>query len=814
MKSTAAILSVFALLVCASCAKENFGGRESADQDGVASVISAAIAKAEVSKTWVDSKVGGSSLPVYWSDGDAINVNGQTSSLLTVSSGAKLSAADFNLRSVAAPYNVIYPSDIVISEVYDAEGSVEIELPDTQAYNPDTFASGLAVLYGYGESEGSTVEMKNLCSAIRVTLKSGSSDAICEAGLRSLGENAPVAGNFKLTPSTGGLQVLQGTSSLSLDIAESVVLDRNGKDFWFTLPAGNFAGGFTITFTRNSDRRKMVCSWTPSEALLPGVIYHFSNVDFVPGAKDIETPDDWEEFALAYNSGEDISQWLDRNGVIHIGRDIEADNLTVINELFDTTVIDGQGFSVKRNAATGPLFKKVAGTVKNICTEGAFSAEKTPHRSAPIADELFPGGRIEGCTNLMDIDAALVADHIMLAGIVRQMDGGTISGCENRGNITGRPDVSAASYNCQIAGIVAQVYPDEGESVLIENCTNCGTLIQLPKSPTKHAFGVTVSGLGGIAGWLRYREETYFTLDNCDNKGTIYFDGHNITDETGMAAYTISVGGIVGLAANINITAGTLVVPNGTNGINLVLKDCDNTGMVRNCGANYSASSSSTNKSFSGGIAGTLVGNAEDGMSSLVNCTNKGDVIPYDLTTEDMDVPSARPAYCSVIGGLVGFGGYLKIEGCTVNCRLGNGKRLVACLGGAIGYNIRPFKITGCSFYYDGYFQRITGYKSNRSVIVTVPVKYTGGSAMSVAPDIKGSVISGCRAGATLQTNKNTVTNANFDKDRSDLTKNSTYTVTTFDDESSALGNLVSGEGFAVNPEDIAMENNTFWQGI
>ena len=281
-----------------------------------------------------------------------------------------------------------------------------------------------------------------------------------------------------------------------------------------------------------------------------------------------------------------------------------------------------------------------------------------------------------------------------------------------------------------------------------------------------------------------------------------------------MKACTISVGGIAGLAANISTSSGSLVVPNGSNSVNVIFKDCDNTGLVYNCGMNYSTSSSSSNKSFAGGLVGTLTGNSGEKMASLVNCTNKGDVIPYDVTTEDVEVPSARPAYCSVAGGLVGFGGYVRMEGCTVKCRIGNGKRLVASLGGAIGFNVRPFIIKGCSVYFDGYFQRITGYKMNRSVLVTVPVKYTGGSAMALAPDVKGSEISGCRGGATLLTNVNTVINADFDKDRSDLTKKGTYTTTIFNDSSSAMGYLVCGEQFSLNPEEVTLSDNTFWMGI
>ena len=182
MKSRTVILFVFALLVCASCSKVESGAGSVAGGGGE-TVLSAAIAKAEVSKTWVDGKVTGSSLPVYWSDGDAINVNGQVSSPLSVPQGTKLSVAEFNMRSVRAPYSIIYPASIVRGEAYSAEGAIEVEIPDVQAYSPDSFATGAAVMYGYGDVEGAEVAMHGLCSVIRVTLKGTDQDAISQAGL-------------------------------------------------------------------------------------------------------------------------------------------------------------------------------------------------------------------------------------------------------------------------------------------------------------------------------------------------------------------------------------------------------------------------------------------------------------------------------------------------------------------------------------------------------------------------------------------------------------------------------------------------------
>ena len=133
-------------------------------------LLKAAVAKCET-RTWLDSEnpvhiEDGVKYSVYWSNGDRINVNGQVSSPLSVEAGEKVSEAEFALKSVQVPYNVIYPSSIVSGNGYMEDGSIEVTLPQQQKYNSTSFADGAAILYGFGTVEGEAVQLHNACAAL------------------------------------------------------------------------------------------------------------------------------------------------------------------------------------------------------------------------------------------------------------------------------------------------------------------------------------------------------------------------------------------------------------------------------------------------------------------------------------------------------------------------------------------------------------------------------------------------------------------------------------------------------------------------
>lgn len=794
------LISVVTLcgLLFSACLKEETSGAS----EGGEKTLSVGLPSVQ-SKTWLDYAAGGSPLKVYWSDGDQINVNGRASLPISVADGVKEREAEFQLPDVESPYNVIYPQQIVNEESYDSEGTIAVEIPAIQTYEKrGSFGNGAAIMYGYAESPDQ-VRLHNLCAAIRVNIKG--KDIIVDAKLASGSAEAPLCGSFRLAPQTGTLTAVDGKTELSLDIEEVTLNAETGTDFFFTVPAGDYSEGLTFYFTRKGDRLQMQNVWLPKAPLQAGKLYSFNEVEYVPQAKDIETAEEWEEFAAAMNSKNTtaLEKYLHKGGIVRLGADIEVENLTSVTVQFPY-IFDGNGKTIKRTAATSSLFEKLTGEIRNLTLDGELNliAQGNPPTAggAPFVTSIYVGAKIIGCTNNMNVTFN-AKGHCYVTGIaavaVRNDTEGLekmeISDCTNNGTITGTVDVSAANYNVAIAGILGDVRASVGDfdyDVVLTNCKNTAPITLSPKSGTGSTYGMTVCGVGGILAYVRSAKS--MTLNNCDNSGAITVTADYIQSETGLKATPTAVGGIVGLGTG---GSGKLSL----SGVDFTLIDCDNTGTIHNCMVNASTPDQGANKVYTGGLAGALMGSSAK-YATIKNCTNTGDVFTYDICSDDVPKPavvSKAPVYCAVLGGFIGFGGYLDMQECVVDCQIGNGKRPVVSWGGVIGYTVRPFKLKDLTLTYSGYFQRLstgTTYKYNRAVVAVVPAATEEDPAKTddnIVPDISGSEITGyLKAAGVLKT----ATDLRTEFDATPTTNlSSTLTLSLFNSEAKVTANLVNG---------------------
>lgn len=770
-------------LLFSACLKEETSGVS----EGGEKTLSVGLPSVQ-SKTWLDYAAGGSPLKVYWSDGDQINVNGRASLPISVADGVKESEAEFQLPDVESPYNVIYPQQIVNEESYDSEGTIAVEIPATQTYEKrGSFGNGAAIMYGYAESPDQ-VRLHNLCAAIRVNIKG--KDIIVDAKLASGSAKAPLCGSFRLAPQTGTLTAVEGKNEVALSIEEVELNSETGTDFFFTVPAGDYSEGLTFYFTRKKDRLQMQNVWHPKSALEAGKLYSFNDVEYVPMAKDIETVEEWEEFATAMNANEDISKYLHKGGIVRLGADLEADNLTSVTVQFPY-ILEGNGKTITRNAATSSLFAKLTGEIRNLTLDGELNLSNA--EDAPFVKHISAGAKMSGCINNMNINFD-IKTHCYVTGFaavalrndIEGLEKLEISDCTNNGTITGTVDVSSANYNVAIAGILGDVRASVGDfdyDVVLTNCKNTAPITLSPKSGTGSTYGMTVCGVGGILAYVRSAKS--MTLNNCDNSGAITVTADYIQSETGLKATPTAVGGIVGLGTG----AGSNKL--AMSGVDFTLIDCDNTGTVYNCMVNASTPDQGANKVYTGGLAGALMGSSAKYVT-IKNCTNTGDVFTYDICSDDVPKPavvSKAPVYCAVLGGFIGFGGYLDMQECVVNCQIGNGKRPVVSWGGVIGYTVRPFKLKDLTLTYSGYFQRLTTgttYKYNRAVIGVVPA-----ATDDLSPNISGSEITGyLKAAGVLKT----ATDLRTEFDATPTTNlSSTLTISLFNSEAKVTANLVNG---------------------
>ena len=627
---------------------------------------------------------------VLWSEGDMINVNGSVSQPLTAQQSGG-TTAEFSFNCAMSEYNVVYPASVCADRDYSAYGTITIEIPSIQKYSPTSFGNGAAILYGYA-SEGSSVNLQNLCGAVRVTLTGAAT--VKSAIMVSTDVTEPVAGTFNLNPRTGELSVIEGGKSVSLEI-EAVEVDHNGQSFYFTLPKGVYSGGLSFQFYATDDS-VMECRWvdnTPmtdaSEIVIDaGKLYQFDPVTYEAGSKSLMNADDWEFVAQAINSGSTEWKALYLDPVtksIKLGADIILpESATVINELSYT--LDGCGYSITRSVAA-PLVKTLKASIKNLTIQGEATKSVPVEGSVtPVASfvDVLDGGTLENCTNKMNISIASCSYDAAFAGFVNEAKGGTITGCLNEGSIslvTTGQDANKIAYG---GGIVASVF-ELTSPLQITQCQNKGSIYLKSEFDSKASGpGVKEVGVGGIIGRIHAgNSENYVRIFKCSNASRLELDCSD--SSTKSASYQYSLGGIVGLSATLE--SWILANPLAAGCYYLEIEDCVNSADLCNNSISRCGSHDIQKKVYTGGIAGAVFGQKEK-HAVLKNCSDSGDIIPYIG-------PFVRQAFPAVCGGMVGIGGYIDVTGGKVEATIGTEKAFTYALAGVIGTALTTFAISG-----------------------------------------------------------------------------------------------------------------------
>ena len=824
------MLVAFAATSIVACQKEEAQNNDLAPKGEVVTFTGSVNIAETKTAIWYTEE--GATFPTLFTSADKIAVNGAMSKadILDDATGTSeykegvspskdQTNITFDVEGVTPPYYAVTGTH---SKGY-ADGVYNIQVSGTGAQQKFrtvaggeyvSFWTSADILAAYSETE--SFEFKHMSTFYAITIDSENStvnDNIKNIYVRQ-GDGSYIAGQwilkFEGEDHTPVLAPENLTAYIGYDCLEGGV--AQGTTMIIGLPAYDYESGliFTIKDVNGKFASYKVAAEKTQHAADGGKIIPFKPA-FKPGDGVINSAADWNEFAAFVNNTNEkkdweIYRWIGAGGnTITLGKDIEAEDLDPITVDF-TYTLDGNGKTITRTNAKKALFTSVSGTVKNLTLDGNFEATAS-QGDAPFVSTLAPGGTISGCTNKMTVTFEK-ADHAYVSGIVKMMTGGTIENCINDGTITAKL-INTADKNVAVAGIVAQVNAP-GQDIVIKDCLNKQAVTFAPVVESE-SYGSKVCGVGGVAGWLRAAKS--FTLENCDNEGAVTYSSEFITSANGSKAYPICVGGVAGIAAAQN-TGGYIEDPSEVGGLTISMTDCDNSGPVYNCGSVY-LSSSTTNKKeikkrvFTGGLVGSLTGKS-DRYASLVSCTNTGSVTPYDKTG---DGASTQACYTSVVGGLIGFGGYINMDKCTVNCAVGTNKRAVMAWGGVIGTTVEPFSLSNSNVYVTGFFQRIGNYGGNRAIVATVPYLFgtTASNTMSIVPDVSGSTITNCNIGGEVKTSTSTLSTANGEK--TDDISTGDWSGTLFNSESKTSSNLVCGQGYETVADDVTVKGFTYWTG-
>ena len=802
MKKRFLFISAFLLLALSSCMNETLQPESSMELK-----VSVSLAAVQT-KTYL-GEVDGNTRKVYWSEGDAVSMNGFASDVLSAEQAGN-ATADFKFYNGDLPYRVVYPASIC--KEFTPDGKVTVDVPATQEYSSDTFGKGAAILYGYSETEDSPVVLNNLCGAVKVTLKSEAGTAIKRAVLISNDKTVPVAGTFVIDPQTGAYTISEGIKSISLNI-DQVTVDANGKQsFYFTVPYGSYPEGFTVKFY-DSDSRPMECSWlrdkNSAEAgvtIAAGKLYEFNPVDFVPGKKEILTGEDWKYIAEQINQSKNDwkATYLSDDNTIKLGDDVvlPEDTPQITNSF--PYILDGKGYTITNNNATASLIKTLPanGAIRNLTIAGTMrSSSETANVELAAFVHTVSGGSIEDCTNEMEFDVK--AKKVVFGAFARTLKAGEITRCVNNANMKISMDVSSyvgsessSDLKSFGGGIVATCF-EPTEVVRLNDCVNNGNLNITVKTG---GVGLARAGFAGVLGYISLKSEScYPILKNCTNNGDVTFSFEDSSSKN--AQY--SVGGLVGLSAALNTTASASSpridfkyggISTTTNHYHVEIENCTNTGRINNNATSNNAPAAEINtKVYTGGIAGTLLGSSSN-HAVVKNCTNTGDVVPYSVKVN----PYSRASICGVSGGFLGLGGYVDVEGGVMNAKVGSAISRSFATAGVIGMAIYKFSIKDMSVNANiSMIQSTDKYtKDNHALAVT-------NNTAVVNSDLAGSEIKGCQFAGSFLLSCSGVYNA------APVIPTEITHVTA--DDFPGGTNVVSKSYTKAN---IAMENNTYWSNV
>lgn len=807
MKKELLFISAFLLLVLSGCVNETLQPESSKELK-----VSVSLASVQT-KTYL-GEVDGNVRQVYWSEGDAVSMNGFASDVLTADQAGK-ATADFKFYNGSVPYRVIYPASIC--KEFTPDGMVTVDVPATQEYSSDSFGKGSAILYGYSDIEDSPVVLHNLCGAVKVSLKSEAGAMIKRAVLISNDKTVPVAGTFVIDPQTGAYTVSEGVKSISLNI-DQVIVDANGQQsFYFTVPYGSYPAGFTVKFY-DSDLRPMECSWLRGKdateagvTIAAGKLYEFNPVDFVPGKKEILTGEDWKYIAEQINAGKTDwkAAYLDGN-TIRLGDDIvlpEGTPKIVANFTYE---LDGKGYSITNPSASDALIKTLpsGGVIRNLTMTGEM---KTPDATKTLVEvaafvHTISGGKIEDCVNEMVFNVD--SKRVIFGAFARTFSAGEINRCVNNAdmNITmdlssqKSDDLSSADFKGFGGGLVATCFEPTTGSPVFNDCVNNG---DLNISVNTVGLGLARAGFAGVLGYISLKadakyKEYYPILKNCTNNGDVTF---SYVDNSANSKIQCSVGGIVGLSAALISTKSTSPTSDVKYGAisasaehyHVEIENCTNTGRINNNATSSVTAAEFNSKIYTGGIAGALLGSSTN-HAKIKNCTNTGEVVPYSVKVN----PYSRASVCGVSGGILGLGGYVDIEGGVMNAKVGSAQTRSFATAGVIGLAVHKFSIKDMSVNADiSMIQTDDKYTKNSHALAVT------NNTEILKTDLSGSEITGCQfAGSFLISCSGTYNSAPV------IPTEITHVTA---DDFPAGTNVVSK---SYTKGGIVMENNTYWSNV
>ena len=662
---------------CVQDATEELGVKIEGQKGGVYEVS----ISLEESRTQLGEKADGV-YPLYWSEGDAIAINGINSLPLTAGGSAD---ATFNFtKEVVRPFCIVYPAptaatveDEVVEEPVAPATIYPVTFAATQPYTVGTFAPQAAPMYGYapelaeGEEE-LAIQLNHLTGVLRFSVK-GNGEKVSSILVKSL--KGAIAGPHTVDCKGGALTALEGASNvITVTCGEGLVLGETAQDVYVAVPAGSY-GTFIITLNTEVHGKMTVKFNSDVKPINAGTVREFAEFVYSANLADENDEDfiiDSKEALIEF--ARIASTFYPRTkAVLTADIDMTGYDWKTI-EGFGEYEFDGGNFTIKGLNAS--LFGSTGATIKNLNLADVNIEAEGAETYGVIAHQITNGG-LENCSASGKL--AYQCPHIYqcVGGLVGRMQKSSFFGCTNNVDITitGTVEEGGNGTSTHMGGVIGWL---ENPTTKITDCVNNGTFTAVgainridiggfigycdaaANIENCHNHGevlVAADILGDsfsvLAGFIGCSDAGFeaqnpqFTITNCSNTADVTFGakgGEDVIPTAGRAAATIHVGGFHGYTRDITDNYFSVKFTNCTNSGNievnclearatkvtgllsqldtdLTMDNCKNTGklsMVRGC----------TYTPYIGGFTTEMnkKGPNETTVVNITNSSNDGDI--------------------------------------------------------------------------------------------------------------------------------------------------------------------------------------------
>ena len=497
----------------------------------------------EESRTQLGEKADGL-YPLYWSEGDAIAVNGVASAALTAEQAGSTATLFSFAGELAHPYNIVYPAPA--EGVTAAEGLQVVTFLAEQPYTAGSFAKGAAPMYGYAtaEAEG-PIQMQHLAGVLRLAVK-GEGTTLTSLVLKA--ENGKIAGNFDLNCADGTLTAQDGASdTIVVTFAEPLALTAEATPIYIALPAGDYG---TLIATLHTANDSMTVRFSSSaKPIKVGVVREFA--EFVYEANVVsDVFEIYDEASLRKFAKAAAVFYPYTSAKVTAPIDMTGKEWTPI-EGFGEFEFDGGNFEIK--GLTAPLFGTTPATIKNVKLTDVNIVETERIHSAALVCDLY--GTVTNCSatgaltiNNTTYNKTAVGSYndFNVAGLVGHAVGATVTNSTNEVDITivslGVPTIGYASL---VAGVVAGAKM----GCTFRGLTNKGDIVY---TSTGRKGNLYISGVVGRAIEVA-NELSILELSDCVNYGNIS------TTKDSASSNDILMAGVTGyLMGNLNLKCDNL----------------------------------------------------------------------------------------------------------------------------------------------------------------------------------------------------------------------------------------------------------------